>query len=48
MVKFSREDVIPTLIPAEVRIVEVGGAISGFDMIAAIDRGGNGQGKGKK
>ena len=43
MVKFSRPDLIPTLMPNEENIVVVGGAIDGSDSIMVIDRGGKGK-----
>jgi hypothetical protein len=40
MVKFRRVDLVPTLIPGQMNMITVGGAVSGWDTIMVIDRGG--------
>ena len=43
MVKFSRELLVPTLIPEQENLIEVSGALTGADTIMVIDRGGKGK-----
>ena len=45
MIKFYREDLIPTLIPEDENVIQVDGAVTGEDTIMVINRGGR---KGKK
>ena len=40
MVKFSRGDLILSLIPEQENVIQVGGAVSGEATIMVIDRGG--------
>ena len=47
MVKFSRELLVPTLIPEQENLIEVSGALTGADTIMVIDRGDKGKGKKK-